>query len=144
MTGSVRDLLPIILVIAFFQLVVFQQPVENFSDIILGIFFVILGLTFFIYCLEMGLFPIGESMAYAFAKKGSAFWLLVFAFALGFGATVAEPALFAVAAEASEIAAVGNMIDNTDAAKTSYATGLRMTVALSVGIAIVNGNEGCG
>ena len=139
MSGSVRDLLPIILVIGFFQIAILQQPIENFSEIILGTFFVILGLTFFIYGLEMGLFPIGESMAYAFAKKGSVFWLLVFAFALGFGTTVAEPALIAVAAEASEIAAVGNMIENTELAKKSYATGLRMTVAFSVGIAIVVG-----
>lgn len=139
MTGSLRDLLPIILVIAFFQIVVLQQPIANFSEIILGTFFVILGLTFFIYGLEMGLFPIGESMAYAFAKKGSVIWLLVFAFSLGFGTTVAEPALIAVAAEASEIAAVGNMINNTDEAKSSYANGLRLTVAFSVGIAIVIG-----
>lgn len=139
LTGSVRDLLPIILVIAFFQLVVLQQPIDNFSDIILGTLFVILGLTFFIFGLEMGLFPIGESMAYAFAKKGSVFWLLTFAFALGFGTTVAEPALIAVAAEAAEIAAVGNMIENTLESKDSYANGLRMTVALSVGIAIVIG-----
>ena len=139
MTGSVRDLLPIILVIAFFQIVVLQQPIENFSDIILGTLFVIIGLTFFIYGLEMGLFPIGESMAYAFAKKGSVFWLLVFAFALGFGTTVAEPALIAVADEAAQIAAGGNMIVNSIEAKESYANGLRMTVAFSVGIAIVIG-----
>lgn len=139
MTGSVRDLLPIILVIAFFQIVVLQQPIENFSDIILGTVFVIIGLTFFIYGLEMGLFPIGESMAYAFAKKGSVIWLLVFAFALGFGTTVAEPALIAVADEAAQIAAGGNMIVNSIEAKESYANGLRMTVAFSVGIAIVIG-----
>ena len=139
MTGSLRDLLPIILVIAFFQIVVLQQPIANFSEIVLGTFFVILGLTFFIYGLEMGLFPIGESMAYAFAKKGSVTWLLIFAFSLGFGTTVAEPALIAVAAEASEIAAVGNMINNTEEAKNSYANGLRLTVAFSVGIAIVIG-----
>lgn len=139
MTGSVRDLLPIILVIAFFQAVVLQQPIDNLADIVLGTFFVILGLTFFIYGLEMGLFPIGESMAYAFAKKGSVFWLLLFSFALGFGTTVAEPALIAVVAEAAEIAANGNMIENTDSARSSYANGLRMTVAFSVGLAIVIG-----
>ena len=139
MTGSFRDLLPIILVIAFFQILVLQQPIQNFSEIILGTFFVILGLTFFIYGLEMGLFPIGESMAYAFAKKGSVVWLLTFAFCLGFGTTVAEPALIAVAAEASEIAAIGNMIENSENAKKSYANGLRLTVAFSVGIAIVIG-----
>lgn len=139
MTGSVRDLLPIILVIGFFQIFVLQQPIDNISDIIVGTFFVVLGLTFFIYGLEMGLFPIGESMAYAFAKKGSVTWLLIFAFALGFGTTVAEPALIAVADEAAEIAAEGNMIQNTHDSKESYADGLRLTVALSVGLAIVIG-----
>jgi len=107
MIGSLRDLLPIILVIAFFQLFVIQQPVPDLLGLVTGIFLVVLGLTFFIFGLEMGLFPIGESMAQAFAKKGSAVWLMLFAFALGFGTTVAEPALIAVAAEAAKIAAEG-------------------------------------
>jgi Flp pilus assembly secretin CpaC len=92
-----------------------------------------------VYGLEMGLFPIGESMAHAFAKKGSVFWLLTFAFALGFGTTVAEPALIAISDEASEVAAKAGQIAATREAMESYATGLRYTVALSVGIAIVVG-----
>ena len=139
MTGSLRDLLPIIVVIAFFQLFVLQQPIPNMADIFLGTLFVVLGLTFFIYGLEMGLFPIGESMANAFARKGSVFWLLAFAFALGFGTTVAEPALIAVAGKASEVVASAGMIDNTVEAREGYAYGLRMTVAFSVGLAIVVG-----
>ncbi len=139
MIGSLRDLLPIILVIGFFQIFVVQQPIPNLLDLFMGTLFVVLGLTFFIYGLEMGLFPVGESMAYAFARKGSVLWLLIFAFSLGFGTTVAEPALIAVAAEAAEVAASGNMIENTLAAKNSYAYGLRMTVAFSVGLAIVVG-----
>jgi len=139
MLGSVRDLAPIILVIGFFQIFVLQQPLENVGALLSGTFFVILGLTFFIYGLEMGLFPIGESMAHAFAKKGSVFWLLTFAFALGFGTTVAEPALIAVADEAAKVAArAGHIGDHADAID-SYATGLRFTVALSVGFAIVIG-----
>ena len=139
MVSSFRDLLPIIIVIAFFQLIILQQPIPNLYDLILGTLFVVLGLTFFIHGLEMGLFPIGESMANAFARKGSVFWLLTFAFALGFGTTVAEPALIAVASEAAVVAANGGMIDNNLAAKESYAYGLRMTVAFSVGIAILIG-----
>jgi hypothetical protein len=139
MLGSVRDLLPIVLVIVFFQFVVLQQPLPNIGQILLGVLFVILGLTFFIHGLEQGLFPIGESMATAFARKGSLFWLIVFAFSLGFGTTVAEPALIAVAEEAAEVAANGAMIDATEAAKLQYADGLRYTVALSVGLAIVVG-----
>ena len=139
MMGSFRDLLPIVCVILFFQLAVLQQPLPNVTQLLVGVLFVVLGLTFFIHGLEQGLFPIGESMAHAFARKGSAFWLIVFAFALGFGTTVAEPALIAVAAEAAEVAANGNMIKATAAAKEEYATGLRITVAFSVGIAIVVG-----
>ncbi|RDH85027.1 MAG: DUF1538 domain-containing protein [endosymbiont of Galathealinum brachiosum] len=139
MLGSLRDLLPIILVIGFFQAFVLQQPIPGFMDIIIGTLFIVLGLTFFIYGLEMGLFPIGESMANAFARKGSVVWLLIFAFCLGFGTTVAEPALIAVAKEASEIAAVGGMILHTPESMRSYADGLRFTVAFSVGLAIVIG-----
>ncbi len=139
MLGSLRDLAPIILVILFFQFLVLQQPLPNIGQILVGVLFVVLGLTFFIHGLEQGLFPIGESMATAFARKGSLFWLIVFAFALGFGTTVAEPALIAVAAEAASVAAQGGMIEATDAAKRSYASGLRYTVAFSVGLAIVIG-----
>ncbi len=137
--GSVRDLLPIVAVVLFFQFLVLQQPLPNMLELIVGMLLVVLGLTFFIYGLEMGLFPIGESMAHAFARKGSVTWLLLFAFALGFGATIAEPALIAVSMEAAAIAADGNVIVNNEDAKYSYATGLRLTVALSVGLAIVIG-----
>jgi hypothetical protein len=137
--GSLRDLLPIILVIAFFQLIVLQQAPDNILEIIIGLVFVVLGLTFFIFGLELGLFPIGESMAHAFAKKGSAFWLLTFAFCLGFGTTVAEPALIAIAEEASEIAAQGGLIAQNEQSMHSYADGLRYTVAFSVGLAILIG-----
>jgi len=139
MLGSMRDLLPIVLVIVFFQFFVLQQPLPNVGQILLGVLFVVLGLTFFIHGLEQGLFPIGESMATAFARKGSLFWLIAFAFSLGFGTTVAEPALIAVAAEAANVAATGAMIEATDAARQQYANGLRYTVALSVGLAIVVG-----
>jgi hypothetical protein len=137
--GSLRDLMPIILVIAFFQLVVLQEPLPNLVSILFGLLLVVFGLTFFIFGLEMGLFPIGESMAQAFARKGSVFWLLIFAFCLGFGTTVAEPALTAVAGEAAEVAAEGGMILNDELAMEEYANGLRYTVALSVGIAILLG-----
>ena len=137
--GSIRDLTPIVMVVLFFQLFVIQQPLPDVLQLFTGLIFVVLGLTFFIHGLEQGLFPIGETMAYAFAKKGSAFWLLVFAFALGFGTTVAEPALIAVAAEAAAVAAGGGMIESSEAAMAQYAGGLRLTVAFSVGFAILLG-----
>ncbi len=137
--SSARDLMPIVVVIAFFQIGVLRQPIPNLGEIALGTLFVMIGLAMFVRGLEMGLFPIGESMAYAFARKGSLSWLLLFAFALGFGTTVAEPALIAVADEAAEVAAVGKMIEDTPEARESYADGLRVTVALSVGFAILVG-----
>ncbi len=136
---SFYDLLPIILVIGFFQLVVLQQPIPNLLEILTGSFFVLIGLTLFVQGLEMGLFPLGESLAFAFARKGSLTWLLIFAFALGFGTTVAEPALIAVANEAAKVAAESRVIDAAEQARTDYAFGLRLTVALSVGFAIVIG-----
>ena len=138
-TGSFKDLLPIIIVIAFFQILVLKQPIPNMEEILVGIFFVVAGLSLFIKGLEMGLFPIGESMAYDFARKGSVAWLLIFAFCLGFGTTVAEPALIAVADEAASVAAEGEMIDDSESARGEYALGLRLTVALSVGVAILVG-----
>ena len=137
--GSMRDLLPIVLVIAFFQIIVLQQAPENLFQTFVGLFFVVLGLTFFIFGLEQGLFPIGESMAHDFASKGSVAWLLTFAFALGFGTTIAEPALIAVAEEASEVAAEAGLIQMSTTAMEGYADGLRLTVALSVGFAIALG-----
>lgn len=137
--SSFGDLLPILLVVLFFQTLVIQQPIPNINDMIFGMLLVVLGLAFFIGGLEQALFPIGESMAYDFASKGSLFWLLTFSFALGFGTTVAEPALIAVADEAASIASGGGMIGNTQEARDSYALGLRLTVALSVGFAILIG-----
>jgi len=139
MLDSIRDLTPIIVVILFFQLFVIQQPLPNLGQLFGGVILVILGLTFFIHGLEQGLFPIGESMAHAFAKKGSVGWLLVFAFSLGFGTTIAEPALIAVAAEAAKIASEGGIIASSDLAMSDYAQGLRLTVAVSVGFSLVLG-----
>ncbi len=136
---SLRDLAPIVVVIAFFQLVVLREPIPNLLDLALGTTMVVIGLTLFVQGLKLGLFPIGETMAWDFARKGSLFWLLAFAFSLGFGTTVAEPALIAVAEEAAEVAANGGMIDATETARVSYAEGLRYTVAFAVGLAIVVG-----
>jgi hypothetical protein len=135
MLGSIRDLTPILLVVVFFELAVLQQPIPNITQMLIGLVFVVAGLTFFIFGLEQGLFPIGESLAHDFARKGSLLWLFIFAFALGFGTTIAEPALIAVSGEASEIAAQGGVIANTEEAMARYANGLRLTVALAVGFA---------
>ena len=137
--AAIKDLIPIIVVVVFFQSVVIRQPFPQIGEVIFGILLVILGLMLFIEGLEIGLFPIGETMAYALAKKGSLLWLMIFSFALGFSTTIAEPALIAVAKEASEISSGAGLIDNNQKIMDLYALGLRLTVAFSVGLAIVIG-----
>ena len=88
-TGSFRDLIPIIVVVAFFQIVVLQQPFPNVERVVVGLVFVVVGLSLFVQGLQIGLFPLGESMAGAFARKGSLVARLAFAFFLGFATTVA-------------------------------------------------------
>ena len=127
--SSFLDLAPILAVVLIFQVLIIRQPVPDVASLMIGTVFVILGLTLFIQGLEQSLFPLGEAMAYAFARKGSLFWLLTFAFCLGFGTTVAEPS----------IASKGGIIEQTSDARESYAFGLRITVALSVGFAILIG-----
>lgn len=137
--GSLRDLLPIVVVITIFQIFVFKQPAADLLSMAGGALLVVLGLTFFIFGLRLALFPVGEGLANALAKKGSVFWLVTFAFVLGFGTTIAEPALIAIAGEAAEVAASANAIAASEEAKNSYALGLRLTVAFAVGIALIIG-----
>ena len=116
LASTSRDLAPIVLVVGFFQTVVLRQPFPDFADILIGLFFVLLGLTLFIRGLDMALFPIGDALAGAFARRGSVAWLLAFAFALGLGTTVAEPALIAVGDEAARVmAAAGQIADDPEA-----------------------------
>ena len=136
---SFKDLVPIVIVIVFFQSVVIQQPFPEIGEIIVGVLLVVVGLMLFVEGLETGLFPIGEAMAYALAKKGSMLWLLIFSFTLGFSTTIAEPALIAVAKEASVIASYAELIPSNLESMGNYAMGIRLSVALSVGLALVLG-----
>ncbi len=126
--SSFKDLAPIVAVVIFFQTAVVQSMPQNPVSIVTGLLIVAVGLALFIRGLELGIFPIGENLAVDFAKKGSLFWLLLFAFTIGFSTTVAEPALIAIADKAAAISA--GKID---------AFSLRMTVAVSVGFAIALG-----
>lgn len=139
MLTSLRDLMPVVLVIGVFQLFVFQGPTGQLTAMLAGGLLVVAGLAFFIFGLRLALFPIGEGLAHALAKKGSVFWLVTFAFVLGFGTTVAEPALIAVVAEAARVAANSGHIASSPEAMDAYAFGLRMTVAFAVGTALIVG-----
>lgn len=137
--ASLRNILPMVVVIGVFQVFVFRESVSGLMPMVFGGFVIVAGLTFFMFGLRLALFPIGEGLAHSLAKKGSVFWLVVFAFALGFGTTIAEPALIAVATAAAEVAAGAEAIESSVEAKDSYARGLRLTVASAVGFALVLG-----
>lgn len=144
------DLLPIVATVAFFQIFIFQQPLNNIGAILVGLMMVVLGLAMFVAGLEMGLFPLGEQMARDFAKKGSVPWLVAFAFSLGFGTTYAEPALIAVSRKAAELASIEMQSQSVEvtsietseeilAFRNRYALKLRTVVAFAVGTALVLG-----
>ncbi|MGH8548165.1 MAG: DUF1538 family protein [Methylococcales bacterium] len=139
LVSSFLDLVPILVVVLVFQLLVIRQPLVNIGDLLTGTALVVIGLTFLIHGLEQGLFPIGESMANSFARKGSLTWMIAFAFALGFGTTIAEPTLIAVAEKASGIAARSGMIEVAQSARENFAWGLRLSIALAIGFALIAG-----
>ena len=74
------DVFPIILVIAFFQILIIQKPFPNLDQILLGVVLVVFGLFIFILGLDSALFPIGERMANEFAIKGNSLWIMFFGF----------------------------------------------------------------
>lgn len=125
---SFRDLLPIILVIMFFQLAIIQSVPDNWLSTAIGLGIVGVGLAIFLLGLEVGIFPVGEGLATEFARKDSTILIVIFAFMIGFGTTIAEPALIVIAQKAASISS--GRID---------ATTLRLVVAFSVGFAIVIG-----
>ncbi|AXH08940.1 permease [Malaciobacter halophilus] len=125
---SFRDLLPIIVVILFFQLAIIQAVPDNWLSTAIGLTIVGFGLAIFLQGLEIGIFPVGEGLARDFAKNGTIAWILFFGFLIGFGTTIAEPALAVIADKAASISS--GRID---------ATILRLVVAGSVGFAILLG-----
>ena len=137
--GTGRDLVPILVIVAFFQLVVIRQPFDDLGSMALGFVFVLLGLAVFVRGLEMALFPLGEVLAEALAQRGSLLLLIVFAFSLGFGTTVAEPALIVVGQEAAAVMSGAGVIGTDPVVQASYADNLRYTVAVSVGASLVIG-----
>lgn len=135
-----RDLVPIVLLFAFFQLVVIKQPVPNLARILVGSLYVLIGLSLFLTGLEDALFPLGKIMAQqltnpVFLQGGGASvdladwtiygWIYLFAATIGFATTIAEPSLIAVAFKAREVS--GGAISEW---------GLRITVAIGVAFGI--------
>ena len=133
------DVLPIILFIFAFQVLILKRPLKNFRRLLAGIGFVIFGLGIFLIGLEQALFPLGRLMAQQLTNPDfilrvegavvgdwqSYMWVYVFAFAIGFSTTIAEPALLAVAMKANETS--GGAIG---------VWGLRVAVALGVAVGV--------
>lgn len=128
-----RDLAPVVLVLAFFQIFIVQEPVTDLVGKLTGALLVLLGLALFLTGLSMSLFPLGERLAEEFARKANLWLLLLFAFAIGFGSTVAEPALIAVTEQAA--AAMASNGEAGDLAMTALV--LRVATSAAVGLAVV-------
>lgn len=140
--NTIRDVAPIVLLIAVFQIFIIKQSIPHIKEVIFGVVLVIFGLTFFLMGLEQALFPVGELMAQQLSNpefiaqsySGSLtdwkayYWVYIFAALIGFSTTIAEPSLFAVAVKANEVS--GGTIG------TNY---LRFVVAIGVAVALVVG-----
>lgn len=126
--GTMRDIAPIVISILFFYLVILRKPIQEFSKRATGVLFILFGLYAFVIGLEVGLFPIGETIAAELAKNGNVWLIYLFAFTVGFATTIAEPALTAIARKAEEVS--GRVIK---------ALALRIFVAAGVGIGILLG-----
>jgi hypothetical protein len=139
--STLRDVLPILVVIIFFQIVVLKQPIPHLKKVILGGVYVVIGLSLFLMGLEKALFPVGQIMATQLSDPEfigttlggstnwrSYYWIYIFAALIGFSTTIAEPSLIAVAIKADEVSA-----------GTISQIGLRVTVALGVAFALALG-----
>nr|WP_197030719.1 DUF1538 domain-containing protein [Halomonas sp. BC04] len=126
--SMLRDVLPIILVILFFQYAVLKRSLADPLKVGIGFALVIIGLYAFVVGLKLGLFPIGQSMAHQLVTFDTWLWVYLFAFCIGFATTMAEPALIAIGQQAEE-AAAGKIQGNV----------IRILVALGVAIGITIG-----
>jgi hypothetical protein len=125
---ALKNLLPIVVVVAFFQWVILQQIPDDLGSMAVGLLVVAVGVALFLQGLELSIFPVGKSLSNQFTRRGSITILLGFGFAMGFSAVIAEPALIAVAEQAQSIS--GGRIQ---------AFTLRVLVALSVGLVVALG-----
>ncbi len=137
MLGTIRDVLPVALFLFFFNTVVLRRKLVKRGRILAGFGLVVIGLGLFLIGLEQGLFPLGRLMAEQLTTVSTAgdegaaphwadyHWVYLFAFMVGFGTTVAEPSLLAVALKAEAVS--GGAI---------HSWGLRAAVALGVAVGV--------
>lgn len=128
LASLIKDVLPMLLVVLFFQYLVLKRALANPLRVAIGFALVLFGLYAFVVGLKLGLFPIGTLMAEQLISQQQDHWILVFGFMIGFATTMAEPALLAIG-EQAEQAAPGKV-----KAKT-----IRLMVALGVAVGIMVG-----
>jgi hypothetical protein len=142
--GVLDDVFPVAAIIIGFQVLVLRQPIPHMRRVLTGFVYVLLGLTFFLVGLEQALFPLGELMAKQLTNPEfiqssitntseilnwqDYKWIYVFAGAIGFATTIAEPALIAVALKAERVSG-----------GTISVWGLRVAVAIGVAIGVALG-----
>jgi hypothetical protein len=122
------NILPILVTIFIFQFLVLRKRLPNLSRVVIGFVFLVIGLYSFILGIKLGLFPIGESIAGNLVDMNSTFFILLFAFLVGFGTTMAEPALVAVIKQADKYSELSLNV-----------TLIRVLVAVGVGMGIFLG-----
>ena len=137
-----RDILPIVVIIIGFQLLVIRKPLAHPKRTVIGFFYVLLGIVFFLEGLDLALFPLGSLMAFQLTTPEflggnslagtvswqSYSWVYVFAASIGFSTALAEPSLLAVALKAEQISG-----------GTIRAWGLRISVAIGVAVGLALG-----
>ena len=134
-----RDMVPMLVTIGAFRLFVLGDAPLDPVGLLLGLIALLVGLTLFVRGLEMSLFPIGEALADAMARRGHPAWLMGFAFALGFGSTAAEPALAAVAAKAAAAMVGDPDFPAAEAQLSALTAQIRYGVSVGLGLALVLG-----
>lgn len=137
------DVLPIALILLFFQFAVLRRRPAHLHGILVGFAYVLVGLTLFLVGLEQALFPLGKTMATqltapdfigAAGAVGAVVdwrdygWVYAFGAAIGFSAAIAEPALIAVSLKAEQMSG-----------GTIRSFGLRIAVALGVAVGVALG-----
>jgi hypothetical protein len=136
---NLRDFLPILGVVVFFQWIIVGEPMPDVWQRLGGMLLTLLGLTLFVRGLDMSIFPLGQSLADGVVRRRSPAVLIGFAFAVGFGSTVAEPALAAVADQAAATAVAAGSLAGGDAEAARFSQVLRYVVAAAVGLAVATG-----
>ena len=136
--GILKDVAPIVAVLLGFQMGILRRKIPHLRTVLFGLVYVVVGLTFFLFGLERALFPLGNEMARQLTDPvflgggpdivlgwADYYWVYIFAFAIGFATTIAEPSLIAVALKAHEVS--GGAVKST---------GLRLAVAIGVALSL--------